>query len=47
MRKNINFEWNGYKFKNIAIKEYNNAPYTTMGGIGKVAKQYIQQKYNQ
>ena len=45
----INFNWNGYTFKNIPINRYNRGgtpDYSTqMGGVSKVVRQYVKQKY--
>ncbi len=48
MKTNTNFKWQGYNFKNIPLVTYNDglSYFSKMGGVSKVCKQYIKQKYN-
>ena len=48
----VNFNWEVYTFKNIPIMKYpdrngigNNEYYVRMGGVSKVIRQYVKQKY--
>jgi hypothetical protein len=41
----INFEWNGFKFRNISIKDGQYGVYVPIGAVSQVVRQYIKQKY--
>jgi hypothetical protein len=44
----VNFEWRGFKFKNIGLSVWGSSTYgnPTAASAGQVIKQYIKQKYN-
>jgi len=42
----INFEWNGFQFKNIPLYKYGtDRYYVSIGSVSQVVRQYIKQKY--